>query len=226
MKWSHVEITDEKDKEHIGFDAKLFVITNCSPNTTNTRYDGTIEVNPGLYPFIEDKEVKKVLFTRLQNKAKRLRFFTEVNSQRGVIPVARVTNNVFNINPAKLKVEFIYKQDFRSKTKTYLKDPVVSVRVEFAGHSHSPATDITKEAVQGIVDLGTVPPGKYTLTPNYVTDTKILEPCRFDFEIKPEVTSLKTLAKFKSSPLKSNPFIKKFNSLPIACWRFPIGNSC
>src|SRR5262245_6247124 len=111
MKWSDVEITDKNNNLYTGEDALRFVKDNCKPFANRITDNGLIEVNaysPGAST--NDKDVRSVLFSKLQGKGKILRFLTGDLSQRADLPLARGVSNAFNVTRAKLKVQFMYKQ--------------------------------------------------------------------------------------------------------------------
>lgn len=97
------------------------------------------------------------------------------------LPLGSASTNTLNTPPQRLIVEFIYKPDPRSKTKTktYLKDTAVPVTASFSDSIPLP-TDFKMDTDQGIADFGSVPAGKCKITPDYSK----LDECKFDYEAK------------------------------------------
>ena len=177
MKWDDVVIITLNDISITGWDALRFVEANCQPIAINTTWDGLIRVNTNSpAESTKDQDVRSLLFSKLKDKAESLRFKTGKDFESEILPLARAEWNVFNVNRARLKIEFIYKHDPRSKDKKYLTDPEISVEVAFAGNKHLLASTTTSVTIKGVVDLGVVDTGKYIFTPDYSK----LDPCKFD----------------------------------------------
>lgn len=181
MKWSNVQITDEKDKVYTGIDALRFVEDKCKPIAINTNWDGLIEVNTNSpSASTEDKEVRSVLFSRLKGKVKSLRFFKGTDFAKVTHPVGRAIPNLINVSRAKLKVEFIFKRDLESPSpRKFLEDSIVTVTASCAG-STGPLTStitLTEDTNKGVADFGVVDPGEYAITPDYSK----LDKCKYDW---------------------------------------------
>lgn len=97
------------------------------------------------------------------------------------LPYGSAATNTLNTPPQGIVVKFIYKRDPRSKTKTYLKDPVVSVTAAFMESAPLPI-ETKKDADQGIAVFDSLQVGRYTVTPDYSK----LDVCQFDYDSTPQ----------------------------------------
>ncbi len=174
MKWSDVQITDEKDKVYTGKEAKRFVAANCQPIAMRTTTDDVIIVNTRASSGTgDDRQVRLFLFTHLLGKAKSLKFLKGKDFQRESLPLARKDWNLVNVNPAKLKVQFIYKQDVEDlSAPKFLEDSTVTVKALHAESNNL----LTMETVKGIADFGVRMPGKYKITADYPESDE----CKYD----------------------------------------------
>jgi hypothetical protein len=93
------------------------------------------------------------------------------------------------VRKAKLKVEIVFKR-YPGKTdkKECLVDAVVDVTADFQGNAYRPAGKRMVATDKGVADFGSVPAGKYTLTPDYSkVPTSLIDGTKgaFDVELLP-----------------------------------------
>src|SRR5262249_31784622 len=158
---------------HTGLEALKFVEDKCKPFANRITNDGLIELNPtSPIAYKQDKDVRRVLFTKLKGKAKSLRFLTGVHSPRANLPFARGVPNALNVTPAKLKVVLILQLrsperapaesgsawTYKTHRKPF-KDVDVPVKMVLSGSGNPPRA---KNTVAGVADFGNVAKGKYT----------------------------------------------------------------
>src|SRR5436190_11918193 len=116
MKWDQIEITDNDDKTHKGDQARKFVELKCSAESKiKSSNNGKFAVILKGTRYVKPDVVQRHLEEILTGKVKSLKIMSGAKPIVVSFPVAKVVPNVVNINPPKLKVEFIYKQDSLKK---------------------------------------------------------------------------------------------------------------
>lgn len=179
MKWDDVVITDREGKDHKGQEARRFVEEKCNRPAIGTRTSGALVINAtSPMESDEDKDVRKFLFDKLAGKANSIRFWTEKDPQRAILPLARSNMNLLVVNPTKLKIEFVYVTE---SGRFPLTQTTARVTVDFAGNQNVKSKNYWREAQNSVVDLGYIPPGRYKLTPQYPG----LDPCKYYFITDP-----------------------------------------
>ncbi|MBX7174324.1 MAG: hypothetical protein K1X72_25355 [Pyrinomonadaceae bacterium] len=202
IRWKNIKITDKSGKNYLNFQARKFVQSNCPDAISNIERQKLADVVR--VKLSEEKtsldlqDIKDVLSTALGKIGARLSILEDKSESRSNLPVARGTKNVINVNPTRLKVEFIYTRDPKGLSpRAYLEDSKVTVTALREGTTQL----LTKITDKGIADFGVVMPGKYKITVDYPETDR----CKYDWIDKKRESQLKSgteeIIEFQVEPL-------------------------
>ena len=202
IRWKNIKITDKGGKDYLNFQARKFVQSNCPDAISNIerqKFADVVRVKlSDEKTSLSLEDIKEVLSKALGKIGARLTILEDKSESRNNLPVARSTKNVVNVNPTKLKVEFIYTRDPKGLSpRAYLEDSKVTVTALREG-TMQPLTKVTDK---GIADFGVVMPGKYKITADYPETDR----CKYDWIDKKRDAQLKSgteeIVEFQVEPL-------------------------